>query len=150
MKILSTHLSTQWLWRQRWIVPMVVLPTLATAAYEGLFASDIYVSESRFVIKAPAQKSAQVSSLANLIQTTGLSGGQEQANEVIDYIRSRSALAALNRGGAGRWRPCMGRRGWMRWRAIPACCTVQAMNACSAITAQWSMWAWTMKRGWWC
>lgn len=100
MKILSTHLSTQWLWRQRWIVPMVVWPTLATAAYEGLFASDIYVSESRFVIKAPAQKSAQVSTLANLIQTTGLSGGQEQANEVIDYIRSRSALAALNRGGA--------------------------------------------------
>ncbi|NOW44552.1 capsular polysaccharide transport system permease protein [Novosphingobium sp. SG751A] len=93
-------LSIQWLWRQRWIAAMVVLPTLATAAYEGLFASDIYVSESRFVIKAPAQKSAQVSTLANLIQTTGLSGGQEQANEVIDYIRSRSALAAVNRGGA--------------------------------------------------
>lgn len=93
-------LSAPWLRRQRWIVPMVLLPTLATAAYEGLFASDIYVSESRFVIKAPAQKSAQVSTLANLIQTTGLSGGQEQANEVMDYIRSRSALAAVNKGGA--------------------------------------------------
>ncbi|NKI99134.1 hypothetical protein [Novosphingobium sp. SG707] len=148
MKILSTHLSTQWLWRQRWIVPMVVLPTLATAAYEGLFASDIYVSESRFVIKAPAQKSAQVSTLANLIQTTGLSGGQEQVNEVIDYIRSRSALAALNRGGAVA--AMYGQAGGMRWRAIPACCTVRAMKACSAITAQWSMWRWTMKRGWWC
>lgn len=93
-------LSAPWLRRQRWIVPMVLLPTLATATYEGMVASDIYVSESRFVIKAPGQKSAQVSTLANLIQTTGLSGGQEQASEVIDYIRSRSALAGLNRGGA--------------------------------------------------
>lgn len=33
-------------------------------------------------------------------QTAGLSGEKEQANEVIDYIRSRSAPAALNRGGA--------------------------------------------------
>ncbi|WCT78139.1 capsule biosynthesis protein [Novosphingobium humi] len=95
-----TIFSTQWLWRQRWFAAVVILPTAAAGAYEGLVASDIYVSESRFVIKAPAQKSAQVSTLANLIQTTGLSGGQEQANEVIDYIRSRSALAALNRGGA--------------------------------------------------
>jgi capsular polysaccharide transport system permease protein len=93
-------LSAPWAKRQRWIVPMVLLPTLMTAAYEGFIASDIYVSESRFVIKAPAQKSAQVSTLANLIQTTGLSGGQEQANEVIDYIRSRSALMGVNKGGA--------------------------------------------------
>jgi capsular polysaccharide transport system permease protein len=53
------------------------------------------VSESRFAVKAPNQRGPQVASFANLIQTTGLSGGQEQANQVIDYVRSRSALEVL-------------------------------------------------------
>lgn len=81
--------------RNRWFVGGVVLPVLLSAIYFFLIASDQYVSESRFVIKAPNQRSSQVSTFANLIQTTGLSGGQEQAEQVIDYIRSRSALQKL-------------------------------------------------------
>jgi capsular polysaccharide transport system permease protein len=84
-----------WLKRRRWFVLFVIAPTLLAAIYFGLFASDIYVSESRFVIKGPGQKQAQLSTLANLIQTTGLSGGQEQTNEILEYIRSRDALRAL-------------------------------------------------------
>jgi len=38
-----------------------------------------------------------MSSLANLIQTTGLSGGQEQTNEVLAYVHSRDALKELER-----------------------------------------------------
>ena len=37
-----------------------------------------------------------MSTLANLIQTTGLSGGQEQTNEVLAYVQSRDALKALD------------------------------------------------------
>jgi capsular polysaccharide transport system permease protein len=37
-----------------------------------------------------------MSTLANLIQTTGLSGGQEQTNEVLGFVRSRDALKALD------------------------------------------------------
>lgn len=81
--------------RNPWFVAGVVLPVLLSAIYYFAIASDEYVSESRFVIKSPNQRSAQVSSFANLIQTTGLSGGQEQSNQVIDYVRSRSALAVL-------------------------------------------------------
>ncbi|WP_397581502.1 Wzz/FepE/Etk N-terminal domain-containing protein [Sphingorhabdus sp.] len=81
--------------KNRWFLIAVVLPSLASACYFSLFASDQYVSESRFVIKAPNQRSGQISSFANLIQTTGLSAGQEQANEVIDFVRSRSALETL-------------------------------------------------------
>ncbi len=88
--------ATQWVLRHRWFALTVVLPTLLAAIYYGLIASDIYVSESRFVIKAPNQKQAQSSTLASLIQTTGLSSGQEQTNEVLDYIRSRNALADLS------------------------------------------------------
>lgn len=84
-----------WFKKRRWFALFVILPTLLAAIYYGLIASDIYVSESRFVIKNPDQKRSQMSTLANLIQTTGLSGGQEQTNEVLEYIRSRDALKAL-------------------------------------------------------
>lgn len=84
-----------WLKKRRWFLVFVILPTLVAGIYYGFIASDIYISESRFVIKSPDEKRASTSTLANLIQTTGLSGGQEQANEVLAYVRSRDALKAL-------------------------------------------------------
>jgi capsular polysaccharide transport system permease protein len=86
-----------WVKKRRWFLLAVVLPTLLTALYYGLIASDIYVSESRFIIKSPDQKRSQVSTLANLVQTTGLSGGQEQTHEVLTFVRSRDALKALEK-----------------------------------------------------
>lgn len=83
--------------RRRWFILTVIVPTIIAALYYGLFASDIYVSESRFVIKSPDQKRSQVSTIANLVQTAGLSGGQEQTSEVLTYIRSRDALKALEK-----------------------------------------------------
>lgn len=91
-----------WVRKRRWFLVMVVLPTLLAALYYGLIASDIYISESRFVIKSPDQKRGQVSTLANLVQTTGLSGGQEQTNEVLTFVRSRDALRALEKNVAVR------------------------------------------------
>lgn len=88
---------SRWLKKRRWFLLLVALPTLAAALYYGLIASDIYVSESRFVVKSPDQKRSQISTLANLVQTTGLSGGQEQTNEVLTYVRSRDALRALEK-----------------------------------------------------
>jgi capsular polysaccharide transport system permease protein len=81
--------------RHRWFFLFVVLPTFLATIYYGLIASDVYLSESRFVIRSPSQKSVQTSTLANLLQTTGLSTGQEQTNEVLDFIRSRDALKGL-------------------------------------------------------
>lgn len=86
-----------WVRKRRWFIVTVIVPTIIAALYYGLFASDIYVSESRFVIKSPDQKRAQMSTIANLVQTAGLSGGQEQTNEVLTYIRSRDALRALEK-----------------------------------------------------
>ena len=80
-----------------WFVVGVILPVLLSSIYFFGIASDQYVSESRFVIKAPNQRSAQTTSFANLIQSTGLSSGQEQSNQVIDFIRSRSALQTLEK-----------------------------------------------------
>lgn len=84
-----------WVRKRRWFLLAVVLPTLLAALYYGLVASDIYISESRFVIKSPDQKRGQTSTLANLVQTTGISGGQEQTNEVLTFVRSRDALKRL-------------------------------------------------------
>jgi capsular polysaccharide transport system permease protein len=83
--------------RNPWFLVGVILPVLLSALYYFAIASDQYVSESRFAIKAPNQRPAQTASFANLIQSTGLSGGQEQSNQVIDFVRSRSALEVLDR-----------------------------------------------------
>lgn len=83
--------------KNKWFLAFVVLPTFLAAIYYSLIASDQYVSESRFVVKSQGRQSPQISTLANLIQTTGLSIGQEQTNEVISYIRSRSALELLEK-----------------------------------------------------
>lgn len=89
--------AMRWLKKYPWFLLFVILPTLVAAVYYFLIAADIYTSESRFVIKAPNQKQGQLSTIASIIQTTGLSAGQEQTNEVLDYIRSRNALADLSR-----------------------------------------------------
>lgn len=86
-----------WIYRNRWFGLAVVLPVLLAVAYYELIAADVYVSESRFVIKSPGQRQVQVSALASLIQSTGLTAGQEQANEVKDYLQSRNALGELQR-----------------------------------------------------
>lgn len=84
-----------WLIKHRWLGLFVGLPTALAAIYYGLIASPIFVSQSSFVIKSPGQKSAPTLSLANLVQTSGLSSGQEQTKEVLQYVRSRNALQDL-------------------------------------------------------
>ena len=92
-------LSIDFMRRNKWFLLVVVLPVLLAALYYALLASPEYVSESRFVIKSPAQRSASVTSIASILQTSSISSGEEQAGEVVDFIRSRSAFAALNQHG---------------------------------------------------
>jgi capsular polysaccharide transport system permease protein len=87
--------TREWLYRHRWFGLFVIVPTLVAALYYGLIASPVYVSQSSFVIKSPGQKGTPTLSLANLVQTSGLSAGQEQTKEVVQYIRSRNALNDL-------------------------------------------------------
>jgi capsular polysaccharide transport system permease protein len=84
-----------WFVKHRWFAIFVILPTLLATVYYGFVAAPIYVSHSSFVIKSPGQKSMPTLSLANLVQSTGLSAGQEQTKEVLQYVRSRNALRDL-------------------------------------------------------
>lgn len=83
--------------RWRWFAACVVLPALLATSYYGLIAADIYVSESRFVIKAPERSVSAPSTIGSLLQSTGLGSGAEQSSEIIGYLRSRDALSDLSK-----------------------------------------------------
>jgi capsular polysaccharide transport system permease protein len=75
-------------------VVTVVAPTLLAAAYYGLVASDVYISESRFVVRSP-QRTGQTG-LGALLQGTAFSRSQDDTYSVHDFIRSRDALRELD------------------------------------------------------
>lgn len=81
----------------RWFALFVIAPTLLASIYYGLIASDVYVSESRFVIKAPDRRASSMSSFSSFMMSAGLGGGQEQSSEILGYLRSRDALQDVSR-----------------------------------------------------
>ena len=75
---------------------VVVLPTLVAAIYYLFLAAPIYVSEARFVVRAPTQ--APPTGLVPLLQGTGLGGGVETDVFVVhEYALSRDAVTDLDR-----------------------------------------------------
>jgi capsular polysaccharide transport system permease protein len=93
----SSSRSFEFLTRNRWFLGTVVVPTLLSAVYFGVVASDVYVSEARFVIRSASQKSIQMPSLSSFLQSSGGSEAKEQTYEVIDFIKSRNALEKLQK-----------------------------------------------------
>lgn len=77
---------------------VVVIPTILSMLYFGIFASDVYISESRFVVKAPKQAASDGVGL--LLQSAGFNNANEEVYATNDYIISRSALQQLNKDGA--------------------------------------------------
>ena len=83
--------------RWRWFGLFVILPSLLATIYYGFIAADVYVSESRFVIKAPDQKASGGGSIGAILSGSGFGSGREQASEIIGYLRSRDALSDLSK-----------------------------------------------------
>ncbi|MGY4830599.1 hypothetical protein ACVNIS_18655 [Sphaerotilaceae bacterium SBD11-9] len=73
----------------------VLLPTLAAGVYYGLIASDVYISESRFVVRNPQRQ--QMTGLGSLLQGSGFSRSQDDTYSVHDYVLSRDALHELDK-----------------------------------------------------
>lgn len=95
---ITSHLNTARL-RHSWQVHRlfwltVVLPTIAAILYFGLVASDVYVSEARFVVRSPERQTA--SPLGMLLKGSGFSRSQDDSYTVQDFILSRDALHALD------------------------------------------------------
>ncbi len=72
----------------------VIVPTILACVYYGLIASDVYISESRFVVRSP-QRQAQTG-LGALLQSTGFSRSQDDTYSVHDFVLSRDALKELD------------------------------------------------------
>ncbi|WP_374941984.1 hypothetical protein [Burkholderia cenocepacia] len=79
----------------RLFVITVIVPTIIAVVYYGLIASDVYVSESRFIVRSASRQSSS-SVVGALLQGAAFSRTPDDAYSVIDYIQSRDALHELN------------------------------------------------------
>jgi capsular polysaccharide transport system permease protein len=85
--------SPDWLF-----VAMVVVPVAVSIIYFGFLASDIYISESRFVVRSPDKPAA--SGLGIILKTAGFTNAGDEASAAQSFATSRDALRAINRDGA--------------------------------------------------
>jgi len=88
--------TRDWLRRHAVFAVTVLLPTALAILYYGFIASNVYISESRFVVRSPQQK-ASAGLVGELLQGTGISRSQDDTYSVRDYILSRDALQELDR-----------------------------------------------------
>jgi capsular polysaccharide transport system permease protein len=73
----------------------VVLPTLLSGIYFAFIAADVYISESRFVVRSPERSVS--SPLGMLFKAADFSRSQDDSYTVYDYILSRDSLAQLEK-----------------------------------------------------
>jgi capsular polysaccharide transport system permease protein len=79
----------------RLFLATVAIPTLLALIYFGLIASDVYVSESRFVVRSPEKQTT--GALGLVLKSAGFQSAGEEVYAVQDYALSRDALRSLNR-----------------------------------------------------
>jgi capsular polysaccharide transport system permease protein len=84
-----------WLKRHITLVLTVFVPTCAAILYYGFFASDVFISESRFLVRSP-QHQSQSGLFGQILQGSGLTHSQDDTYSVHDYILSRDALHELD------------------------------------------------------
>ena len=83
--------------RHRLCIITVIIPTLLSVVYYGAIASDIYISQSSFVVRSPNLQST--GGLNSILQGAGLSGFSEATDDaytVESYMLSRDALINLD------------------------------------------------------
>ncbi|MBY8823049.1 hypothetical protein K7G82_12155 [Sphingomonas colocasiae] len=76
----------------------VIAPVLAAMLYFGIFASDVYISESRFIVRSPDKPAS--TGLGVLLKSTGFANAGDEIYAAQSFVLSRDALSALNKNGA--------------------------------------------------
>src|ERR1700692_23542 len=84
-----------WIKRHITLVLTVFVPTCAAILYYGFCPSDVFISESRFLVRSP-QHQAQSGLFGQILQGSGLTHSQDDTYSVHDYILSRDALHELD------------------------------------------------------
>jgi len=75
---------------------LVIAPTLLAAAYFGFLASDVYISESRFIVRSPSKPNL---SPLGVVLGGSIVGASEESEAVTEFLGSRQALGAINQDG---------------------------------------------------
>ena len=78
------------------IVFIVLLPSLASILYFGFWASDVYISESKFLVRSPQQQQPQAG-LGGILSSIGVSNSGPDGYIVANYIKSIDAMMAVDR-----------------------------------------------------
>lgn len=71
----------------------VVIPTVCLTIYYGMIASDVYTSESKFVIRSPNEQS--VTGIGLALKSIGFNASSDDSYLVRDYLTSRDAVQNL-------------------------------------------------------
>lgn len=82
----------------KFFVVFVLIPAVLSAIYFGLLASDVYISESRFVVRSPERPVA--SPLGMALASAGFASAGQEAFSTKSYLESRAALSAINKNDA--------------------------------------------------
>ena len=81
----------------RLLLVTVVLPTILSVLYFGFLASDVYVSESRFIVRSPDKPA--ISGVGLLLKGAGFTSAGDEIFAAQSFVTSRDALRALDRHG---------------------------------------------------
>jgi capsular polysaccharide transport system permease protein len=84
----------------RLFIALVLIPTLLSAIYFGFIASDVYISESRFVVRSPERQAP--GGLGLVLAGAGFNNAGEEANAAKAFVESREALRRINSADAFR------------------------------------------------
>ena len=76
----------------------VAIPFALSLLYFGVFASDVYISEAKFVVRSPEKNAT--SGLGIILKSAGFANAGDEIYAAQAYVVSRDALHSLNRGGA--------------------------------------------------
>ena len=90
----NSNLKRRFMHMNRLFLFTVALPTALAVLYFGVVASDVYISESRFVVRSPDRQAA--TGLGALLKGVGFSRSQDDSYTVHDYVLSRDALKEIN------------------------------------------------------
>jgi capsular polysaccharide transport system permease protein len=85
------------LWRRRFYLVLVILPTLLTALYFAVVATNQYEAEAHVIVRSAATSGAS-SGGSGLSQMLGLAGGSKatsNTSELVDFLESMDAMQLL-------------------------------------------------------
>jgi capsular polysaccharide transport system permease protein len=99
-QVIEKRVSSAWRLRIRdpLFLVVVLLPLAASILYYGFLSSDIYISESKFVVRAPDKPAS--TGLGIILKTAGFTNAGDELYAAQSYAISRDALRAINRNGA--------------------------------------------------